>query len=112
MPDNILRVHREKGTSFYCPNGHSQCFTTTEVDRLRQQLRAVRDERDWAQKGRDRAQRQTAAQKGNVTKLKRRIKNGVCPCCNRSFENLARHMAGQHPDFVPEKTDGDAQVMG
>lgn len=28
---------------------------------------------------------------------------GVCPCCNRTFKNLARHMAGQHPGF----TEGD-----
>lgn len=39
------------------------------------------------------------AQKGQNTRLKNRIAAGVCPCCNRSFQNVARHMAGQHPDF-------------
>jgi hypothetical protein len=23
----------------------------------------------------------------------------VCPCCNRSFQNLRRHMATKHPEF-------------
>ena len=30
--------------------------------------------------------------------------NGVCPCCNRSFENLRNHMHTQHPDYGQEKT--------
>lgn len=34
--------------------------------------------------------------------MKNRVANGVCPCCNRHFENLERHMKGQHPDFQPE----------
>jgi hypothetical protein len=27
-----------------------------------------------------------------------RTKNGVCPCCNRSFTNLRRHMRTKHKD--------------
>lgn len=42
--------------------------------------------------------RSAAAYKGAATRLKNRAKAGVCPCCNRTFQNLARHMASQHPD--------------
>ena len=28
------------------------------------------------------------------------VSGGACPCCNRSFENLARHMATKHKDYV------------
>jgi DNA repair exonuclease SbcCD ATPase subunit len=31
--------------------------------------------------------------------LKARIKNGICPCCKRSFVQLARHMATKHPEY-------------
>ena len=31
-----------------------------------------------------------------------RVKNGVCPCCNRHFANLERHIKGQHPEFKNE----------
>jgi hypothetical protein len=24
----------------------------------------------------------------------------VCPCCNRTFSNLQRHMAHKHPQFA------------
>lgn len=27
-----------------------------------------------------------------------------CPCCTRTFQNLAKHMASEHPDFGKEKT--------
>ena len=46
------------------------------------------------------AERSRRAVKGHLTRTKKRIAGGVCPCCNRSFQNLARHMAGQHPDYV------------
>ncbi len=39
------------------------------------------------------------AEKGAKTRIKNRVANGVCPCCNRSFVNLARHMHNQHPAF-------------
>lgn len=27
-----------------------------------------------------------------------RIGAGICPCCNRTFSQLARHMQSKHPD--------------
>lgn len=38
--------------------------------------------------------------RGQLTKLKRRVSNGVCPCCNRSFADLHRHMTEKHPDYL------------
>jgi hypothetical protein len=26
---------------------------------------------------------------------------GVCPCCNRTFQQLARHMKAKHPGYGP-----------
>ncbi|HEX9950777.1 MAG TPA: hypothetical protein VGB53_03340 [Rubricoccaceae bacterium] len=42
----------------------------------------------------ERQKRRAAAQKGAHTRTKKRIAAGVCPCCNRTFQDLARHMAG------------------
>jgi len=41
-----------------------------------------------------------SATKGVITKIKKRVHNGVCPCCNRSFVNLNRHMKTKHPDYL------------
>ncbi len=40
------------------------------------------------------------ALRGVVTRTKKRIANGTCPCCTRTFTNLARHIAAKHPDYV------------
>lgn len=95
---------------FYCPNGHQQHYTgETKAERerrLRERAeRALKIEHDAlvAERSRhDQTRASLRAQKGVNTRIKNRIKNGVCPCCNRTFQNLARHMANQHPDFTPE----------
>ena len=33
-----------------------------------------------------------------IEKQLKRIHKGVCPCCNRSFTNLKRHMETKHPE--------------
>lgn len=93
-------LKRKNDKEFYCPSGHKQWYVgKTEADILKGQLEA---ERIRSQTWREEAQKEklrTAATKGALTKVKKRIANGVCPCCNRSFENLARHMAGKHPEY-------------
>lgn len=32
-----------------------------------------------------------------------RAQGGACPCCNRTFADMARHMKTKHPDFDPNK---------
>lgn len=46
---------------------------------------------------------QRRGEKAAKTKLKKRIQGGACPCCNRTFTNLERHMATKHPDFAEAK---------
>lgn len=33
-----------------------------------------------------------------TARLKKRVHAGLCTCCNRTFANLARHMASKHKD--------------
>lgn len=93
---------------FTCLKGHSQHFSDSENDiekirrernLLKQQAAMHEDEIREEQERRKAAERAAAAQKGQVTRLKNRAKAGVCPCCNRSFQNLQRHMENKHPDF-------------
>jgi hypothetical protein len=98
---------RQSCKVFYCPNGHGQHYAVSEADRLREELAAVqareRNALAFARSVQDQNEaerRAHAATKGKLTKTRRRLYNGVCPCCNRSFANLGRHMAGQHPDYA------------
>jgi hypothetical protein len=69
------------------------------MDKLRQERdqlkQALAQKDDEIKKQRD----LVIAGKAQVTKLKKRASAGVCPCCNRTFSNMARHMAHQHPEF-------------
>jgi RNase P subunit RPR2 len=83
---------RDKAT-FYCPNGHSQCYTgLSDKEKLEQ----------------ERARHQETLARLNVAEAKRvqlekRIKRGVCPCCKRSFTALARHIKSKHPEYAETK---------
>lgn len=77
-----------------------------EKDRLQHEVRWQEQKKIDAQREADHFRRSRDAMKGVVSKIKKRVGNGVCPCCNRSFKDLARHMAGQHPEF---KTSTDEE---
>lgn len=94
------------GGTFYCPNGHGQHYTKTEVSRLKDKLANAEKRLAWSEDSATRARieaeeakRSRAAIKGQLTKTRNRIANGVCPCCHRTFVNVARHVTSKHPDF-------------
>lgn len=90
------------GVQFYCGYGHAQHYIwgETELDKMRRdrdrlaQRVAQKDDELKSLEGRRRAA------VGQVTRIKNRVGHGVCPCCNRTFENLHRHMTTQHPTFT------------
>ena len=96
---SLCRRWRDTGETFYCPNGHGQVYGENTVGKLQKQLTAMEGDRDWW-KGATRAEEQRhSATKGQVTKLTKRIGAGVCPCCRRTFKQLASHMTRQHPKY-------------
>jgi hypothetical protein len=88
--------------TFSCPNGHEQHFMgESEADKLRKELERERTRRQLAENtslaeshARERAEKKAA----KAEKKLKRVGNGVCPCCNRSFTDLRRHMATKHPE--------------
>lgn len=111
-PRRLLDARRQDGRTFYCPNGHPMVFSVTEVDRLKGELAKAAHKLETAEsiaaqerRNREYAERSRSALKGQVTKIKNRIAKGVCPCCNRTFVDLGRHMMTQHPDFEKDTED-------
>ncbi len=111
LPDALYEAAmaaKEKIT-FYCAYGHPQVYITGESeetklrrerDLLKQQAARLHEEATAASneafQQRERAVRAEASNK----KLKKRASAGACPCCKRTFSNMAEHMKHQHPDFV------------
>lgn len=107
--DFDVRKSNENG-SWYCPNGHSVTHTESALQRAEKAAKRAQEfldierrQNERLHEAKDRAERRAAAARGQVTKIKNRVKNGACPCCNRHFSNLERHMTTQHPDFVEPK---------
>jgi len=96
LTEDHERSLRESHRSFYCPSGHTQNFPgTTEAEKLRKALSAAEIEKTRL------AQQITAAQ-AETQRLQKRMAHGVCPCCKRSFKQLAAHMNRKHPTYGKE----------
>lgn len=108
MPMGLYLARKNDHEMFWCPNGHEQGFVAeSEADQLRRELKAEQDRvAAWKQLEESASRRAVAAEhsrrvvKGHLTRIKRRVAAGVCPCCQRTFKNLADHMKGQHPEFA------------
>jgi len=97
---------------FFCPYGHEQVFAEgerevdqlrRERDRLKQQMARVEEEKlDLIAKA-ALARSQADAARRETVRLKKRAAAGVCPCCKRTFDELARHMRAKHPEFRAEE---------
>ena len=46
--------------------------------------------------------RSHSATKGLLTKERNRTLAGLCPCCDKHYVSLAKHIKTQHPEFNPE----------
>ena len=92
---------RETHEGFYCPNGHSNIYNgLNPEEKLRAELK--RKEQELANVVTEKIIMKNDFE--NTIKIKdrklKRLTNGVCPCCNRTFSNLHNHMKKQHPNEV------------
>lgn len=103
LNDDFIRDRKRDRKSWFCPNGHSQWFpgetASDKAQRLAGQLDMERTRRQEAEKAADYALRARKAVSTRLRKVKQRVGHGVCPCCNRTFKQLAAHMDAKHPGY-------------
>ena len=102
LEEDFYASRRRTGHDFYCPNGCKVSWSETTEDRLKRSLEDARRRAASAEGRAERIERSRRAYKGQLTKVKNRVSKGVCPCCNRTFQDLARHMETKHPDYASE----------
>ena len=91
-----LKNFRESGGSLYCVLGHASRFGEPESARLRNELAAAQDKVANLETNLQNAQRLMDAETKKRQRLMKRVENGVCPHCHRTFQQLARHMKDKH----------------
>ena len=105
IPEIVYNCYRAEGGFWHCPNGHQRGFRKGEDEIKQEEIRRERDrlKQDAARletEAQEQRLRAEAAEK-QVIQIKRRAAAGVCPCCNRTFLNVQRHMKSKHPNVVP-----------
>lgn len=107
MEQSYWQERKNKGGRFFCPNGHGQVYRETAI--MRAEAAAKRAQELLEQERRRTEQlrldvahmdKRRQAEMASKTRIKNRVARGVCFCCNRTFENLARHMATKHPKEI------------
>lgn len=100
MPRYLYDARRIDQLGWYCPVGHRRHFCTkSEVQELREKLANAEARADHANDQKLAALRDNARLQTKARRLAKRASAGVCPCCTRSFTNVARHMKTKHPDY-------------
>jgi hypothetical protein len=107
MTAALKKERLDNGGTFYCTNGHGRVFRESNLDKIRRERDRLKQDQAWYEERnrklveeRDHEARRGAAARGQVTKIKRRVAGGACPCCNRTFVDLHRHMTSKHPGFA------------
>jgi hypothetical protein len=100
IPKRLQKQLINNQNTFYCPSGHPQSYCgKTEAQKLKEKLdllqqESQQNEQKWMDKYLD-----EVSVKQKLEKQLKRVHNGVCPCCNRSFQNLKRHIDTMHPEL-------------
>lgn len=110
MTTTLRNERLEDRKLFYCPNGHAQHYTGKSQDQQRIEalelevrnkelaLTSARTSREWAEKRAKGANIAAGMARGALRRTIARVHAGVCPHCNRTFRQLARHMTSKHSE--------------
>ncbi len=100
MPQQLWQSCYDDGGFFSCPLGHSRGWN--KGNKAKQEERAKHEEKLAAQMrvATEQTARAMRAEK-ELKRLKNRTHAGVCPCCERTFQQLARHIKTKHPELAP-----------
>lgn len=104
--------HGKGVISFYCAYGHGQVFAKgeTDLDKMRRERDRLYQEMAYKddllkevghklEASQDMLRREKLAS----IKAKKRSAAGTCPCCRRTFRQMALHMRNKHPNFKAEE---------
>jgi len=102
LSDDFIETRKRDHKTFYCSTcgGQRHYPGKSDIEKLRGRLASTQDMLNTVREDRDRKEHQRRGEKAAKTRIKNRIANGVCPCCQRSFKNLHSHMQNKHPDYA------------
>lgn len=108
MAEEFYEQKRRDHTGWYCPRGHSRVYSgKSDEEQLKQEIQQKQESINYLREANGKLHTKITnlnysvrAQKAAKTKIMNRIKNGVCPCCNRTFQDLQNHFKTKHPELL------------
>ena len=97
LPKTLYDSHVRLGGFHSCPNGHCQGRVEGEEKKAR---KCAESKLAIEKTNHDQTKSALKESEEKRSRIEKRIRNGVCPCCNRQFKNVHRHMKSKHPDFA------------
>ena len=101
-PNSVHGFRTKDAGWWYCINGHKQHWSESEADKLRRERDRLKQEGARLESEWRFAEDRAAKAERALFRAKKRSAAGTCPCCQRTFGNMATHMRKQHPEFVAE----------
>lgn len=98
VPETWRAEKQKTGAGWYCPNGHNRVYRESDEEKARKALAEERERHKSTLARLNEAQEAERKAQAEMKRIKRRASAGVCPCCNRTFQQLAKHMKTKHPD--------------
>ena len=98
LPMSRYRTLKENGQPFWCPSGHNVSWADSENARLKQQLNVAQEQVNRLGSQVKATDLMLTAETKRTQRLERRVNNGVCPHCHRTFKQLQRHLASKHSE--------------
>lgn len=99
IPEIFEKARREDGGSFFCPGGHFMSFKPWAKEKLEEAQRQLTAARCAEADAKRALEKEREDRVKEAAKEKRRHASGKCPCCQRSFASLSRHIKHMHPDY-------------
>lgn len=102
MSTDFERRRRDDHNGFHCTScGQNQSWRgKSELELAREAIEAERQRKMAALAEANDLRSALAAAEEQKARLKRRVSKGVCPCCNRTVSQMARHIATKHPEYA------------
>lgn len=102
-PQHWIECRRDRGDHdkrFYCPNGHSRIWSVPEIDIIRRERDLLKQQTARLEDEKREIEARVKKEERRAARIKRRAMAALCPCCNRHFSQMERHMKMKHPDVV------------
>ena len=98
VPETWRAEKQRTGAGWFCPNGHSRVYRESDEEKAKKALAEERQRHANTLARLNEAQTVERNLQAEMKRMKNRAAAGVCPCCKRTFQQLARHMKSKHPD--------------